>query len=82
MSLESPEKPKKIQEAPDPEKELEKRLLNTVLEVAGDDENMIKEGIIKALRGENDKARRTYLWNILSKAAKEKIRHARKKAGV
>lgn len=78
----SPEKPRKIQEALNPEKELEKRLLNTVLEVAGDDENMVRDGIIKALRGENDKARRTYLWNILSKAAKERIRSARKKAGV
>ena len=78
----NPEKPKKIQETLNPEKEFEKRLLDTVLEVAGDDENMIREGIIKALRGENDKARRTYLWNILSKAAKERIRNARKKAGV
>lgn len=58
---------------------IEKRLLDTVLEVAGDNENMIRDGIIKALRGENDKARRTYLWNELGRKAKERIRRARQK---
>ncbi len=60
----------------------EKKLLDKVLEVAGDRENVIRDGIIKALRGENDPARRTYLWNILSRAAKKRIRAARKKQGV
>lgn len=61
---------------------LEQGLLGKVIEVAGDDEKMIRPGIIKALRKENDKARRTYLWNILSAAAKRKIRRARKKFNV
>lgn len=59
--------------------DIEKRLLDTVLEVAGDDENMIRDGIVKALRGENDKARRTYLWNELNRRAKERIRRARQR---
>mgnify|MGYP001611236815 CR=1 FL=1 len=70
------EKPKQIRD----ESTVEKELLNTVLEVAGDNETMIREGIIKALRDENDKARRTYLWNMLSKAATARIRRARRKA--
>lgn len=57
----------------------EKKLLATVIEVAGDMEDMIPAGVAKALRGVNDKARRTYLWNILSREAKVKIRRARKK---
>lgn len=58
----------------------EKVMLTTVIEVAGDDEKMIRDGIIKALRGENDKGRRNYLWHTLERAAKEKIRRARRKA--
>lgn len=57
----------------------EKALLDVVLDYAGDIEDMIQGGITKALRGENEKARRTYLWNILSKAARERIRRARQK---
>lgn len=78
----SPEKPKVTSDAEKAEKELEKKLLDTVLEVAGDDETMVREGIIKALRDENDKARRTYLWNVLDRKAKERIRRARKKSGI
>lgn len=78
----SPEKPRVMSDAERAEKELEKRLLDTVLEVAGDDETMVREGIIKALRDENDKARRTYLWNVLDRRAKERIRRARKKSGI
>lgn len=58
----------------------EKIMLATVLEVAGDDEKMIRPGIIKALRGENDRGRRTYLWHTLQTAAKAKIRRARHSA--
>lgn len=58
----------------------EKLLLDAVLEVAGDNEKMIPDGIVKALRGINDKARRTYLWNILTRAATQKIHAARRRA--
>jgi hypothetical protein len=78
----SPEKPRVMSDAEKAEKELEKKLLDTVLEVAGDNETMIRDGIIKALRNENDKARRTYLWNVLDRRAKEKIRRARKKSDI
>ena len=57
----------------------ERELLDVVLEVAGDDEEMIRGGVIKALHGVDDKARRTYLWNLLTKKAKKKIRRARRK---
>ncbi len=57
----------------------EKKLLDKVLEVTGDREEAIRDGIVKALRGENDKARRGYLWRILSRAAKHRIRAARQK---
>lgn len=73
------EKPKQAQDTSAAEKELEQRLLDTVLEVAGDNEAMVRDGIIKALCGENDKARRTYLWNLLDRKAKERIRRARRK---
>jgi hypothetical protein len=78
----SHEKPRVMSDAEKAEKELEKKLLDTVLEVAGDNETMVREGIIKALRNENDKARRAYLWNVLDKKAKEKIRRARKKSDI
>lgn len=58
---------------------IEKELLNKVLEVAGDNENMIREGISKAIRDVQEPARRTYLWNILTKRATERIRRARRK---
>lgn len=58
----------------------EKLLLTKVLEVAGDDEKMVREGIIKALRGENDRGRRGYLWRTLERESRKKIRRARKKA--
>ena len=71
-----------VQDAAAAEKEYQKKLLDTVFEVAGDNVEMINEGIVKALRGENDKARRTYLWNTLSKAAAARIRRARRKFSV
>ena len=58
----------------------EQKMLKVVLEFAGDDEKMIREGIIKALEGVNDKARRVYLWNTLNRAAENKIRQARLRA--
>ena len=64
------------------EKAYQKELLDIVFGVAGDNVEMINEGIVKALRGENDRARRTYLWNVLSKAAAAKIRSARRKFSV
>lgn len=73
----SPEKPR-----PSQEKSAEEKLLDVVLEEAGDNEDMIRNGIIKALRDVNAKARRTYLWNELDRKAKERIRRARRKAGV
>ena len=76
------EKPQGVQDAAAAEKEYQKKLLDTVFEVAGDNVEMINEGIVKALRGENDKARRTYLWNTLSKAAAARIRRARRKFSV
>jgi len=57
----------------------EKELVGKVIEVAGCDEKEIPRGVRKVLQGINDKARRTYLWNALSKAAKEEIRRAQKK---
>jgi hypothetical protein len=62
-----------------PLNDTEKKLLERVLQVAGDQENMIRAGITKALSGENDRARRTYLWNTLRREAQRKIRHARRK---
>ncbi len=70
----SAEKPKSVGES-----SVEKELLNTVLEVAGDDEKMVRDGIIKALHGVNDKARRIYLWNKLDREARGRIRRARRK---
>ena len=57
----------------------EKKLLAEVVAVTGDMEEMIPKGVTKALRGVNDAARRTYLWNILTRKAKERIRRARRK---
>ncbi|MEX2013667.1 MAG: hypothetical protein WD897_02020 [Parcubacteria group bacterium] len=61
---------------------IERGLLDRVIEVAGDDEKRIRPGIIKALCGVNDRARRTYLWHTLSTAARKKIRRARKKFNI
>ena len=61
---------------------LEKELLDEVVAVAGDMEEMIPKGVTKALRGVNDLGRRKYLWNILSRKAREKIRRARKKFSI
>lgn len=77
MNLEK--RPQGIQDAADAEKKYQKELLEIVLEVAGDDAKMIDDGIIKALRGVNEEARRTYLWNTLSKAAAAEIRRVRQK---
>lgn len=57
----------------------ERALLDMVLGVAGDDEKMIRQGVITALRGVNDPARRQHLWCVLPNAAKTKIRRAQKK---
>jgi hypothetical protein len=57
----------------------EQELLEKVLSVAGDMELLVYQGITVALRGVHDRARRVYLRNILSRAAKQKIRAARKK---
>ena len=73
--------PEKLKQVQDPSV-VEKELLDVVLGVAGDDGNMIREGVIKALRGIDDKARRTYLWNELTRRATEKLRQARRKAAV
>ncbi len=73
------EKPRAVQDAAATEKEYQRKLLEIVFEVAGDNEGMIDDGIIRALRGVNDKARRTYLWNVLSRAAAARIRRARRK---
>jgi hypothetical protein len=60
--------------------EIEKKLLDAVIAVTGDDKKMIREGVIKALKGIKDKARRTYLWNTLTRRAKKKIDGARRNA--
>ncbi len=57
----------------------EKGLLEAVIEVAGDDENRIREGIIKALRDIKNKGSRNYFWRLLEMKARKKIRAARKK---
>ena len=57
----------------------EKALLDVVLGVTGDDEVRIEEGITQAIGGIRDGARRTYLRNTLRRAAKARIRAARKK---
>lgn len=56
----------------------EKALLDVVLEYANDDETKIRDGVIKALRGVNDPARRKHLWCVLPNVAKAKIRRAQK----
>lgn len=58
----------------------EKALLDVVLETTGDDENMIRAGVTKALTGIKDDARRQHLWCVLPNAAKTRIRRARQKA--
>ena len=60
----------------------EKMLLKNVLEVTGDDERRIRDGVIKALHGIKEEARRTYLWNLLFRVAKKRIRRARRKSFV
>ena len=57
----------------------EKGLLEIVLAEVGDDEKRVHEGITKAIRRVEDRARRIYLRNILKKAAVKRIRAARKK---
>lgn len=57
----------------------EQEMLDIVLSVAGDDEKQIIAGIVRALVGTNEPARRTYLWGLLSRKAKERIRAAREK---
>lgn len=58
----------------------EKKMLEVVISVAGDDPSMVRDGIVKALRGEDDKGRRNYLWHTLDTAARAKISRARKNA--
>ena len=58
------------------ERLIEKAMLDTVLKTAGNEESRVREGIIAALSGVNDKARRTYLWNQLERKALRKIRGA------
>ncbi|MFI5260353.1 MAG: hypothetical protein ACHQU0_00980 [Candidatus Paceibacteria bacterium] len=58
----------------------EKQLLIKVIEVAGDNSSMIDAGIRKALQGINERARRTYLWNLLKREATKQINRARKNA--
>ena len=55
----------------------ERMRLNVVLTTAGDDEKMVRAGIIKALRDVDEPARRKYLWNFLNRKAREIIRKAR-----
>ncbi|HUY05598.1 MAG TPA: hypothetical protein VMV62_02715 [Candidatus Paceibacterota bacterium] len=57
----------------------ERKLLDAVIEVTGDDESRIRDGIIKALRGIDDKGSRNYFWHLLETKAREKIRAARKR---
>ena len=63
----------------------EKKLLEKVLDVTGENESMIGEGIKRVLRGyapshgENGKATRKHLWCVLPGAAKEKIRRLQQK---
>ncbi|OGG49316.1 hypothetical protein A3G63_01850 [Candidatus Kaiserbacteria bacterium RIFCSPLOWO2_12_FULL_52_8] len=52
----------------------DKKLLDKVMEVAGANENRIHDGIVVTLRGTHDRARRSYLWRKLEKAAIAKIR--------
>ncbi len=61
--------------SPEEQEELrQKAMLNTVLQIADNKESQVREGIIAALDGVNDKARRTYLWNQLERKAIRKIR--------
>ena len=59
----------------------EKKLLEIVLETAGDIEEVIPQGIRTALArfNEHEPGRTGYLWRALEKAAKAKIRRARGK---
>ncbi len=52
----------------------ERAMLDLVLKIANGNEHMIRAGITEALRGTNDHARRTYLWNILTMKAVANIR--------
>lgn len=61
----------------------EKERLEAVLEVAGDMESRIPEGIRKALNdlsGPQYAGNRKYLWHLLEKKARGKIRRARENA--
>ncbi len=57
----------------------ERKLLDAVIGVAGDDESRIREGIIKALHDIHEKGSRNYFWHLLETRAREKIRAARKR---
>ncbi len=56
----------------------EKRRLGIVLEVAGDNESRIRDGIIKAIPDIQGKGSRSYFWHLLETRARAKIRAARK----
>jgi len=60
--------------------EYEKVLLAKVISVAGDDPSMVREGVVEALKGTDDRGTRNYLWHTLTTAAMAKIRRARKNA--
>ncbi len=57
----------------------EKKRLEVVIEVAGDDETQIRYGIIRALRDVNERGTRNYLWHLLDMKARAKIRRTRRK---
>lgn len=58
----------------------EKDLLGKVIAVAGNDETKIRDGIVEALKGINEKGTRNYLWGLLKTKALQKIRAARRSA--
>ena len=73
------EKLNAVQNVLDSEKEYQKKLLDIVFEVSGDNEALIDAGIIRALRGVKEKVRRTYLWNGLLRATPARVSRARRK---
>ena len=56
----------------------ERKLLDIVLEKADGREYMVRDGVRRALYSVENPARRTYLWNILQRAALKRIRAAQR----
>ena len=63
------------------DRDAQKRL-EMVVKFAGSNQDLVNEGLRRALRGVKDHARYTYLWNEVRRRALIKVRSAALKKGV